>query len=281
MERSDLRQELHRVLDLAYATGKVPTGAWVKQQLIQRVSDFDETNFGHASFLDFLRSFSDLVEITERPGSDFIVRLRDQPELFPVSEIQTGGVPYIRSDLWEAFAFVRRADDGWVYDRQEGKALPKDSVDDISEKTSDDFAEIPPLPEQELKQWMGEFADAWPEETVSQALSEALSGEGEWLGKFNSVLRTFHQEVQQAWRRKRAFRVIQRIRDWADDEEVELGTIVKAPDEEEQRAERGTPEEVDDRSVRERILSILQQAPTSELLQIRLPIGLVLDLDPE
>lgn len=282
VDRETLRNSLQQVLNLAYAKAKPPTGAWVKEQLRREVGEFNEEELGYTSFLELLESFDDLVEIRRRPGSDFVVELRDQIELFPLSEVGSDmGVPFVRSDLWQAFAFVRDAEETWCFDRDAGKARKLEELEPGTSTESSRFVEIPSLDSDELRGWMEGFADAWPEETVSEALNETLTDPDQWLWNFNSRLSALSDEVQEAWRRKRAFHVINRVQTWAEENDVEVGSIVQDR----------SPRDTADRDIRseseaylgerERILEILKKVPTSELRRIRLPVGLVLELDSE
>lgn len=280
MEKRELRTQLRRVLEFAYAIGHLPTGAWVKEQLVARVGDFDESELGYDSFLDLVRSFDDIADITQRPDSDFIVRLTDHSELFPDTILDVDNVPFVRPDLWNAFAFVR--DDNWVYDRAAERAVQQDELDSHPSDFPDRFVEIPSLSAGTLKGWMREFSEAWPDEDVADDLLEALDSDDGWLAAFNNELHNKNRRVQQAWRRKRALSVIQTIRVWATEYDVDLDHIVELDTPSSQRSSSQLPASGQQRNTeRERILSILQRAPLSELRKIRLPIGLVLDLDSE
>lgn len=280
MEKRELRTQLRRVLEFAYAIGHLPTGAWVKEQLVARVGDFDESELGYDSFLDLVRSFDDIADITQRPDSDFIVRLKDHSELFPDTILDVDNVPFVRPDLWNAFAFVR--DENWVYDRAAGRAVQEDELDSHPSGLPDRFVEIPSLSASTLKGWMREFSEAWPDEDVADDLLEALDNDAGWLTAFNNELHNKNRRVQQAWRRKRALSVIQSIRGWATEHDVDLDHIVELDTPPSQQSSYQLPSSGQQRDTeRERILSILQRAPLSELRKIRLPIGLVLDLDSE
>lgn len=280
MEMPALEAELARLIENAYATDREATGAWLKYQLRRRHGEFDESEYGYSSFIDLVRSFSDAISVQQRPGSDFVAELREQTELFSPSETDSESVPYVRPDLWQAFAFVRQ-DADWVYDREAGTAVPRSNLDDPAARDAQRFVPIPSLEEGELRDWMVDFVDALPDGGTAARLREALTVEDGWLWKFNDVLRRGEQSVQQAWRRKRALAVIRRINEWAEAHDVELVDVVEEPEEAPTRLERELGSNRGGFSDRERVLAILNGLPTSELLGIRLPVGLVLDLDPE
>lgn len=252
---------LRTVLNQLWQDERRPlVGARLKAVLLKAASDrgaeFSERAIGYSGFTDFV-SKSGFAAVKFRPGTDALIVPADEAEVLTRDEPDRRD--RIRPDFWDAFVTfpVPREVRGY------------DPIADRIVKTSGSLPPsvkpITPISRETQIQWRKEFIDALGTEgNPLTAVRSQLESPGS-LGLFSRTL-SGYPEMRSRWSDFLARHVRDVIQAWAKENDVEEVWLVTSH---RQIAEDG--------ATRARLYALLDQIPIGKLLELRIPLGWLID----
>lgn len=296
---SDLTRALSALSDALRdaSDGRPVTAAGLKVTLQRRLSNATfEKDLGFQSFRAFLSFAQAQGLIVTRPAaSDLYVYLASKApaepdpgsaERSPVPSVR--GSERLRSDIWSAFVdfhpgYIR------VYDRgskrawklpivpTEAQSVAEAAVRRRLELEPDDFVVIPYIERDQQLGWMHEFAEVQGAEFP--ALKTALEADRP-LAAFANVIRT-RPLMGDAWHASLLEKVRDVVAAWAQLHGItdDLSRSAAAPDKHGGLGERvdtnagGRGVDDSEEIIRRRILDLLAQLPTEDLLRLTVPVS--------
>ncbi len=293
-ERREAFALLAALVSENYAVGRRSYGASLKPELRRRTfAGFDEERLHFASFRRFLEAAQSAGVIDVHPapkGPDLEATPLGQPPVLTSPE-RPERPRRVRRDLWEAFI---NWDEGWarVYDKdgEEAFRFPKDPVPlEPTESTRlraavgahpDRFVPIEPISFHRQLEWMREFVPTVSDPVVKSGLELALTSEKP-VRAFSRVLEA-RSDVLTRWKAHRLLKVGTEIQRWAAAAGINVEIHESQPAKEEiARSEPSVAQAVEvshrDRAgeLRELLHAAIDRMPEAELLQIRLPVGYI------
>lgn len=206
----------------------------VAEEFLRRTGmPFVQAFWDKPKFSLVLRELGDLVEVAASGGGDVIVSLRadtSRDSLTPPFTLDTGSPQiFVRPALWHAFTnpdlsrrrFYHRLNHEIVH-YVEG--APGSGA--FSEKVASDpdFVEISPIPPVQHIAWMSEFVSTHPlPEATRNAATKLLSLE--YSSQLQRAFSAALESSADAWRYYRTGNVVNCIRQWADQREVDVQGI--------------------------------------------------------
>lgn len=217
------------LLDILQKSPREPA-ARLKQKLIagciaNGLVAFDQKELGFRTFKEFLVAQNDLISIEEQVGGDILVSLAQHAK--SENAAHTAEQPVLRGEIWAAFTnpdpkreryYVRKTGQIIHYVRSNPPA-GLNLCSDIN------FIPISPISAHDQSSWMRDFLgqihadgrdvlplDAFVEAPYSAALNAAFTRA---LGKRGID-----------WREFRTNRVIERVRSWANDNEIDFSALI-------------------------------------------------------
>lgn len=291
-ERREAFELLSALVNENYDVGRRSFGASLKPELRRRTyGGFDESRLQFASFRRFLEAAREVgvIDVHLAPkGPDLEATPPGRP---PVTAAPTRVTRSrrLRRDLWEAFV---NWDGGWVrvYDKQNERAVrfPKEPVPlepaesaDLREAVTaapDRFVPIEPISFERQREWMLEFAASVPDPVVKSALELALTSERP-VRDFTQALQS-RPDVRKQWTTHRLVLVEAVARAWATAAglDIEIHQPRDTDDEHDKPAASSEAKGTDRvLALRDVLHGAIDRMPESELLQIRLPVGYIVE----
>lgn len=257
----DAKDLITRVLAL---TGGQPIRGAQFGQLARRVEPlFSLTAVGAPSMRAFLRAHDDLVQINH-DGFDLLVSAQ-RPKALP-AETTEQRPPLIRRDVWRAFTFVApnlarfyRNSDGTIV------TLPTQESSQVDATT---HIPIIPISETEHRGFAYQFVDALPAD--SQKPFRDTLDQPFWFRDFTSLIRR-ESDLQTLWHKRRTIWVWQRIKKWADDNTVEISSLIGSRDPKPVEPRPVVSSSTKSDSARQRVLRAIERMPLGDLLALPIP----------
>lgn len=293
---------LSRALTELNRRGITPKAAGTKVMMRQLAVDgFDERSHGYTNFRSFLRAAADRGKIVldTESDQDYLVSLPSA--LSPLGSTQStsgtklgGDAPNrlpqrrVRHDLWEAFIDWRKGL-ARVYDEATGRAYvfpiqaSQGESSEIAEKRrgwgarEDQYHEITPISFDEQVSWMRSFAEGLNRPEVNDILRAGFRSDRP-AAIFRSAIRAF-PDIDEDWREYLFDRVIERINNWAQQENLEINLFDSPATQSPSRvqppvaAQANKAADADAPELRARLHAAIDAMPAHELMQIRLPVG--------
>lgn len=297
-DRAEAFALLASVVRENHEVGRRSYAASVKPELRRRTYDgFDEGRLQFGSFRAFLAAAKEagVVDVyAATRGPDLELTPPGGRRLSDPTPVRTG--KRVRHDLWECFL---RWDDGWsrVFDRVENAALrfPIDpaplepprltEIRAAAAAHPDRFLPIDPISFDTQAGWMRRFAEGVDTEDAKPALLWALDSDRPFRA-FSRALETM-PDLRTTWAAARQGLVEAVIVEWAHRNDLDLdqfGLHEEPPlggppvaDHEQPSSRTGPPADERLRRLRAIVHAAIDEMPESDLLQIRLPVGYLLD----
>ncbi|MBU0717526.1 MAG: hypothetical protein KJ749_04695 [Planctomycetes bacterium] len=245
--------------------------------------DLDWNSLGFSKLSDVLDVLEDREIIQTGPDDKraLTVWLRDRegagipatPRAFPPRGEIVGAVTIfrpLRNDVWTAF--VAALPQGRRFLRQ-SDGVVRMGLDDAPQPEQE-WVEIEPIAEDRQKEWAVEFLresrlDKYPE------LALALDAP-DWYRVFPEKLRADARVEPSRWNRLRSNRILQRVREWAEQKKVSPEVIFSPA------CARTLPARLvsrpDEHDLKRRLLDAVGQMTVNELLEVRIPARYVLQV---
>jgi hypothetical protein len=271
LNNEDARSLVVRVIQELYAKRHSPVpGALVKAEVVSEAarsgSLFNEREYGHKNFLEFLKTIPEIA-VQIRIGSDMLLAPATAGDLLSA---YARPLPRLRRDFWRAFIEFPVPNTVRLYDPDEDKIFV-----DAAPSTRKGIA-IEPVSRETQVEWRRNFAQEQPE-PVRATLMAALGGAG--TAVFNEFARRLRENptVMHTWNRYLQKQITDRVAAWAAKNGVS-----------EDRWSSGTPRPLDGspkealptktHSVghRAELYNLLDSVPIEELLQLRVPLDWLL-----
>ncbi len=255
-------------------------GALLAESIRQRFPNLDLSQFGD-------RWLAQLVHLAEQ--NETVIRNRNAKhlELRPwvvddnmeeiVSPVQRAQVErvYVHPDVWRAFVFVTQTETCY-FDKIHHRVVPGRL---IAGQPDSSLVPIVPISAEEQQRWMRDFVESV--DTLSG--HDAPITTDQWWIQFPLWLQKTSPELEIRWRRFRTSRVVQRIREWAAENEVlpnavfsaaaQLSDVTSRPSSS-IRASHTTVSE--DMALRAPLLAAIGEMSVEELKSLSIPIRYVL-----
>lgn len=237
-------------------------GARLKATLLNtagvRGSEFSERSLGYGTFAAFL-SASGLAKVRPRPGTDILVAPIEHAEAL---EQEGRFRQRIRQDFWEAFVSFPAPNDARGYDPR------TDRIQKGPPPLPQDAKPITPISRQTQIEWRQAFLDTLGPDNTLMPLRGNLTDPG-GLGHFTMAV--MRQGLRTRWNTYLQERVAEVVRAWAVPagipDSVWLGSY-SGP----------TPPE---QSARADLYRLLDKIPLQKLLELNVPLGWLIDQDPD
>jgi hypothetical protein len=272
LDLAQSRQLLVRVIEEGYAHRHSPLpGAYVKAQLLSRALDqeatFNERELGFRSFLDFVKSVPE-VGIQGRSGSDVLLAPITASDVLSAF---ASPLPRLRRDFWRAFIEFPVPNTVRLYDPNEDKILHEDAG------TARPGIVIEPVPRETQLQWRRTFSEEQPD-SLKAILLAALEGTG--TAAFNEFARRLRENpsVMRAWNRFVQKLITDHVSAWAAANNVaeDCWSAGKQTSYSGGGGTGGAAPKVQNISQRAELYNLFDSLPIEDLLQLRVPLGLVL-----
>ena len=261
----DAQQLIVRAYEEARHSGKPDwhrmTTAVLKNRLLDLTGrDFDETDYGASSFMDFVSRYPDMLQVDDSVFPP-VVELygAEAARLASVGDSYSPAVYHIRSDLWQA-ALDYSSGVQYVWDSDNKKARPRhglESVPIIDTVTAD-----------LQRQWRHEFRDLM---TGSLELTDAdLDQTDEWIRLQLGTARLPNRLIPE-WNRFFRDKVRDHLREWFSNSGLEPpNDMVSSAN------RRATSDSSETEDLRELVVSVVRKMTHEELSGISLPSEAVL-----
>lgn len=241
-------------------------------QLLRRANpqktwkDFDFPSFKR--FLETLeqRGHLELVETDKRA---LAVKPKAAAKM-PVEVAPTRANSYnpLRKAVWAAFVFSVPEGQRYMHRRRGDVRMGLQQ----SPTPIDEWVEVSPVEEATQKRWGQEFANG--DAAAEQALSHP-----QWHSEFPKALASIQPRMRADWNRLRSERISEHVKQWAIRNGVSHEILFEQdaiPSHQKPSVERVESGPLDDQN-RQAILAAINGLPTSDLMRLWLPVGVVLD----
>lgn len=228
-------------------------------------------DFEFSSFKRFLEALEQrgLLELVETDKRALAVKSRT------TAQVPAGATPKrannynpLRKAVWAAFVFSVPEGQRYMHRRRGDVRMGLRQ----SPTPIDEWVEVSPVEETTQKAWGREFANG--DVTAEKALTHP-----QWHTEFPKALAAIHPRMRGDWNRLRSERISEHIKQWA----IHNGVSHEILFEQDDAAAYNKPnlESVDSSSPddpnRQAILAAITTLPTSDLMRLWLPVGVVLD----
>lgn len=285
---------------LARAIGELaPSGTPVKAAAIkptmQRLGfgSFDEKELNYENFRSFLQDAAarGVIVLDTKTDQDYLVSSASAVTRGASARPAQNSTPLrpgqrrVRQDLWSAFIDWRQ---GLIrlYDVETGQVhmIPSEPSGSEPEETAglrqarleqpQRYREIKPITFEEQVGWMKEFSRGIENSELADVLRAGFTSDRP-AAIFRTTIRT-NPALDEGWRAFLLDKVVIRIREWAEDQHLELNPFSPPPPA--QQAKLGgpttNPENTDQlAALRSRLHAAIDNMPLHELMQIRIPVG--------
>lgn len=276
LNNEDARSLVVRVIQNLYAKRHSPVpGALVKARVVSEASQsgsyFNEREYGHKNFLEFVKTIPEIA-VQIRIGSDMLLAPVTAGDLLSA---YARPLPRLRRDFWRAFIEFPIPNTVRLYDTAEDKIFV-DPAPSVRKGIV-----IEPIPKEAQIGWRRSFAEEQAE-NVKGALMASLEGTG--TAVFNEFSRRLRENptVMHAWNRYLQKQVTDRVAEWAVTNAVSEDRWCSGTS----RGEEGTskePRPLKSHSIGQRaeLYNFLDSVPLEDLLQLRVPLDWVLKVTRE
>lgn len=231
--------------------------AAVLEDAQSRDVSFDEKTLSFSSFADFISS-RDFASVLRRPGTDVLVVPADQLAVLEAVERgelpETVAKPRIRPDFWQAFVGFPVSGQLRFYDPVLNRVTTQ--IGGIAPPGV--FPITPINPGIQLK-WRRDFVDSFGPNSPLFALRDKLN-DGSGFRVFAAALRD-NADLTEQWNRVWFEHIRQFIAEWAESHRVATEIWLYLPE-----------LENDAQSLRRRLYALLDNVPTAELLDLKIPL---------
>lgn len=263
MDQSGYVQAVKEVVEDLLANSSQAKAAMLGAVLKSR--DLDWTRYGFARLKDVLIALSASSDLTFGPDEkDALAVWRSDTPSRSAGEVtpQRWSSRSLKKPVWTAFVSEtvtsRRA-----IDRRSGTVWLSTSEPPLE---SGDWVAVQAIPGDEQRDWARSFLES-KGLSSEPALGRSLETDS-WYREFPNALEQNHSDLRRAWNRERTNRVIERVIDWCREHAVSPHLLFDA------RMPSTVSGPADSRTssnLRDALLQAIQQLPTEQLLQIRLP----------
>jgi hypothetical protein len=248
-----------------WASGKRPVlGSSLKLEAMRRADaaghSFSERDLGFPSFLAFLEG-TGIAEVAIRGGTDIAVAPRGEPA--------TGGDVIgesrarIRPEFWNAFVRFPRPKRKRAFDPRSDRIIETP----IELLIVSPLVEIEPIPQATQLEWRRAFAAARADGPLGD-LADRLQVDG-GFSAFSKALDPY-PEIRREWNVEVSRQVSSAIRNWASAAGIAETVWIE---------NRERPEA--DAVLRGKVYRILDRVPASRLLDLRIPLGWLVEIPTE
>ena len=276
--RREAFDALRQVAEAFAARGRLCYAASAKPALRERLTGFNETELGYASFRAFVMDAEreGRVRLVYARGGDVQIISPEQapPTASTMSPAQTqagAGDKRIRNDLWTAVTDLNP--EQWCYDKRVDIVVTQASAPE-----HEDLVAIPSVEGETQERWIAEFL-----EQLAAGARELLEAELAHASTVPQKLKLVsgNAGVRRPWYEFRTARVMEVLEQWKAEHGLSV-ELFEQPQRRSRIADRAkrpqaAPRRGPEDAVRSRLHRAIDRMPASELLRISLPIEYLLD----